>query len=76
MAGDDDLIKMAETRISPITEEALTADGILLSKIGGVEKVVGRFLKRGQHEDALLHLSQAKSGDAQNLPLRDARNRL
>lgn len=38
--------------------------------------MVGCFLKRGQHEDALLHLSQAKSGDAQNLPLRDARNQL
>lgn len=57
-------------------EKTLTTDGILLSKISGVEKMVGCFLKRGQHEDALLHLRQAEPGDAQNLPLRDARNQL
>lgn len=63
-----------KTSKSLIAAETLTADRILLSKIGGVEKMVGCFLKRGQHEDALLHLSQAKSGDAQNLPLREASN--
>lgn len=57
-------------------EKTLTTDGILLSKISGIEKMVGCFLKRGQHEDALLHLRQAEPGDAQNLPLRDARNQL
>lgn len=61
---------------SVIAAERLTTDGILLSKIGGVKKMVGRFFKRGQHEDALLHLGQAKSGDAQNLPLKDARKQL
>lgn len=32
-----------------------TADGVLLSKVGGIEEVVGCFLKGGQHQDTLLH---------------------
>lgn len=59
-----------------MTESRLTTHRILLSKIGGVEKMIGCFLKRSQHEDALLHLSQAEPGDAQNLSLRNARNQL
>lgn len=57
-------------------DETLTTDGILLPKIGGVEKMVGCFLKRSQHEDALLHLRQAEPGDAQNLALKDGREQL
>lgn len=38
--------------------------------------MVGCFLKRSQHKDALLHLRQAEPGDAQNLPLRDVKNQL
>lgn len=47
----------------------LTAHRVLLAKVGGVEKVVGRLLKGGQHQDALLHLGQSEPGDAQDFTL-------
>ncbi len=36
---------------------------------GCIKEVVCRLLKGGQHEHAVLHLGNAKSGDAQDLPL-------
>lgn len=57
----------------------LTADRVLLSKVGGVEEMVCCFLKGGQHQDALLHFGQAEPGDPQNLPLcghKTARNQV
>ncbi len=46
-----------------------TADGVLLSEVGGVEEMISRFLEGGQHEDALLHFGQTEPGDSQYLPL-------
>jgi len=34
-----------------------------------IEEVVGGLLERGQHEHAVLHLGDAKPGDAQHLAL-------
>lgn len=47
----------------------LTAHRVLLAKVGGVKQVVGRLLKGGQHQDALLHLSESEPGDPQNFTL-------
>lgn len=51
------------------TFPTLTAHRVLLAKVGGVKQVVGRLLKGGQHQDALLHLGQSEPGDAQNFTL-------
>lgn len=45
-------------------KQNFTADRVLLSKVGSIKQMVGGFLKGGQHEDALLHLSQSKSGNS------------
>lgn len=41
---------------------AHTANHVLLAVVRRVEKVVGRFLERGQHQNALLHLCQTVAG--------------
>lgn len=56
-------------RLGLSTLLTLTADRVLLAEVGGVKEVVGRFLKGGQHEDALLHLGQSEPGDPQYFTL-------
>lgn len=57
------------------SEKQLTTHRILLSKVGGVKKMISCFLEGCQHEDALLHLGQAEPGDPQDLPLYGAEHR-
>lgn len=51
-------------KFSRLHTAEVTADRVLLSKVGSVKQMVGGFLKGGQHEDALLHLCQSESGDS------------
>lgn len=50
--------------------QPLTVDVVLAAVQRGVKQVVGRLLKRRQHEHAVLHLGNAEPRDAQHLALR------
>lgn len=50
-------------------EVLLTGDVIGATMEGRIKQVISGLLKGGQHEHAVLHLGNAKPGDAQHLAL-------